>query len=121
MLRAVIIEESTSPWSGPTVIVPKPDHSTHQCNDFQRLNQVPEFDSYPRVDDLIKRLGRARFISTLDLTKGYWQVTLIPDAKSKMAHWQYWVISFGLHGVPAQNMARLLETWLKQFTISDPV
>lgn len=47
MLRAVIIEESTSPWSGPTVIVPKPDHSTHQCNDFQRLNQVPEFDSYP--------------------------------------------------------------------------
>jgi hypothetical protein len=35
-------------------------------------------DTYPmpRVDELIDRLRKARYISTLDLTKGYWQVPL---------------------------------------------
>ena len=32
----------------------------------------------PRVDELIKRLGPARYISTLDLTRGYWQVPVTP-------------------------------------------
>ncbi|KAK3535045.1 hypothetical protein QTP70_002230 [Hemibagrus guttatus] len=59
----------------PIVVVPKPDSSLHLCNDFQRLNQILEFDSYPlpQVDDPVERLGKAGFVSTLDLTKGYWQ------------------------------------------------
>lgn len=33
-----------------------------------QLNEISEFDSYPllRIDDLIERLGEARFISSLD-------------------------------------------------------
>ncbi|XP_042579392.1 serine protease FAM111A-like [Cyprinus carpio] len=56
-------------------MVPKPDGTLRFCNDFRRLNEVSEFDGYPmpRVDELLDRLGRARYISTLDLTKGYWQ------------------------------------------------
>ncbi|XP_053473735.1 uncharacterized protein LOC128603132 [Ictalurus furcatus] len=109
MLRDHVIEESSSPWSSPIIVVPKPDGSMRLCNDFRRLNQVSEFDSYPlpRVDDLVEMLGRARFISTLDLTKGYWQVALAPEARPKTAfstatgHWQYRVLPFGLHGAPA--------------------
>lgn len=43
----------------------------------------------------------------LDLTKDYWQVTLASEAKPKTAfstassHWQYRVLTFGLHGMPA--------------------
>ena len=37
------------------------------------------------VDELIDRLGAARFISTLDLTKGYWQVPLTVQAREKTA------------------------------------
>ncbi|KAL1265361.1 hypothetical protein QQF64_003388 [Cirrhinus molitorella] len=67
-------------------------------------------------DELLDRLGRARFISTLDLTKGYWQVELTKEAKPKTAfstpsgHWQYRTLPFGLHGAPAtfQGMMDIL-------------
>lgn len=75
-----MIEPSNSPWSSPIVMIPKPDGIFHFCNDFRKLNKVSQFDSYPmpRVDELIERLGRARYVSTLELTKGYWQVLLSP-------------------------------------------
>ncbi|XP_066518865.1 uncharacterized protein [Hoplias malabaricus] len=120
MLSAGIIEPSNSPWSSPIVLVPKPDGSWRFCNDFRKLNEVSQFDSYPlpRVDDLIDRLGKARFISTLDLTKGYWQVALTPEARPKTAfstpagHWQYRVLPFGLHGAPA-TFQRLMDVVLR--------
>lgn len=46
-------KESTSPWSSPIVMVPMPDGSTRQSNDFQRLNQVSEFDNYLFPDSMI--------------------------------------------------------------------
>ena len=48
---------------------------------------MSEFDAYPipRVDKLIERLGPARFLTTLDLTKGYWQVPLTRTARKKTA------------------------------------
>ncbi|KAL0176991.1 hypothetical protein M9458_029321, partial [Cirrhinus mrigala] len=109
MLKLGVIEPSRSLWSSPIVMVPKPDGTLHFCNDFRRLNEVSEFDGYPmpRVDELLDRLGRARYISTLDLTKGYWQVPLTKSAKPKTAfstpsgHWQYRTLPFGLHGAPA--------------------
>lgn len=109
MLQEGIIEESTSPCSSPIVAVLKPNGSFRICNNFQRLNQVSEFDSYPlhQVDDLVEHLGRAKFISTFDLTKGYWQVAKFHNVHPKTAfstisgQWQYRVLPLGLHGAPA--------------------
>ena len=72
MLRLRVIEESRSAWSSPVVLVPKPDGTFRFCNDFRKLNEVSEFDAYPmpRVDELIERPGSARYLTTLDLTKG---------------------------------------------------
>ena len=76
MLQLRVMEESRSAWSSHVVLVPKPDGSFRFY--FRRLNEVSAFDAYPmpRVDELIEWLGPARYLTTLDLTKGYWQVHL---------------------------------------------
>ena len=56
--------------------VRKKDNSLRPCVDYRKLNAVSSEDSYqmPRVDELIDNIGDACFISTMDLTKGYYQV-----------------------------------------------
>ena len=48
---------------------------------------MSKFDAYPmpQVDELLDWLGTARFFSTLDLTKGYWQIRFSPESKEKSA------------------------------------
>lgn len=47
--------------------------SIRLCIDFRKLNASTPMDAYPmpRVDDLLDRLGGAKFITTLDLARGY--------------------------------------------------
>ncbi len=87
MLEMGVIEESHSDWASPIVLVPKTDGSVRFCVDYRKVNAVSKFDAYPmpRVDELLDRLGTARFYSTLDLTKGYWQIPLSPLSKEKSA------------------------------------
>eukprot|EP00064_Thunnus_orientalis_P003522 superscaffoldBa00000289_g3531 len=65
-------------------------------------------DSTPiRLDDLIERVGQARFITTLDLCKEYWQVPLSDATKPLTAFrmpqglWQFTKMPYGLHRAPA--------------------
>ena len=78
MLKSNLIRPSKSPWASPTVVVPKSDGSIRFCVDYRKLNRVTKMDAFPmpRSDQMIERLGSAFFISTLDLTKGYWQIPL---------------------------------------------
>ena len=109
MLELGVIEESHSAWSSPMVLVGKPDGSIWFCVDYRKVNDVSRFDAYPmpRVDELLDRLGTARFFSTLDLTKGYWQIPLSPESKEKTAFsapdglYQFRTLLFGLFGAPA--------------------
>ena len=61
----------------------------------------------PRIDELIDGLGQAKFISTFDLTRGYWQVPISERDRSKTAFnmpfglYQFNVMPFGLQGAPA--------------------
>ncbi len=72
----------------------------------------------PRVDELLDRLGAARFYSTLDLTKGYWQILLSPLSKEKTAFTtpfglhQFVTLPFGLFGAPA-TFQRLMDKVLR--------
>ena len=120
MLELGVIEESHSAWSSPIVLVGKPDGSIRFCVDYRKVNDVSRFDAYPmpRVDELLDRLGTARFFSTLDLTKGYWQIPLSPESKEKTAFsapdglYQFRTLPFGLFGAPA-TFQRLMDRVLR--------
>ncbi|KAJ1199344.1 hypothetical protein NDU88_003181 [Pleurodeles waltl] len=122
MLELGVVEPSTSPWCSPVVLVPKPDGTIRFCIDFRKLNEHSMFDTYPipRVDDVLEKLGKAKYMSTLDLTKGYWKIPLAPEDKEKTAFstqsglYQFTVLPFGLHGAPA-TFQRLMDRLLKPF------
>jgi hypothetical protein len=82
-LEKGLIEEATSAWNAPTVLVKKPDGSWRFCIDYRHLNE--DFDllssPIPKVDEAIQSLGNRSFFSTLDLTSGFFQVELDEESK----------------------------------------
>ena len=89
--------------------VQKRDKSLRLCVDYRRLNARSKSNAYPmpRVEDLIDRVGNATYITTLDLTKGYWQVPVAVGDRPKTAFttpyglYQFMRMPFGLQGAPA--------------------
>ena len=81
------IRKSKSELASPLVIVPKKDGSLRLCVDFRRLNAVSEFDAYPipLVEEVLDRMGSVNYLSTLDMTKGYWQISLAEESKDNTA------------------------------------
>jgi len=109
MLEMGVIERSNSPWASPVVLVPKPDGSIRFCSDFRRLNSVTVPDAYPmpRIDDLIDRVGHAKYLTKIDLSRGYWQVPMEDESIPVSAfvtphgHFQWRYMPFGLRNAPA--------------------
>lgn len=95
---------SSSPWSSPCILVPKPDGTSRLCTDYRRVNAVTVPDSYPmpRIDDCVDTIGSAAYVTKLDMLKGYWQVPLTARASAISASvtpemfLQYTVMAFGM-------------------------
>jgi hypothetical protein len=53
---------------------------------YRKLNDVTRKDCFPlpRTDDTFDTLAGAKWLSTLDLKSGYWQVYLHPDKKNAL-------------------------------------
>jgi len=73
LLQLGIIEDSDSPWASPIVMVPKSDGTLRLCTDFRKVNAVTVPDPFPllRVEDLLDRIGQAKYLTKLDMTRGY--------------------------------------------------
>ena len=77
MFKNGFTEPSASQWSAPMMLVQKKDGSLRLCMcGHCRLNSVSKIEAYPMplVDELLDHFGKAHFISTMDITWGYWQV-----------------------------------------------
>ena len=98
----------------------KKDGSICICVDFRKLNILTKFDTYPmpRIDDLLDAVGRAKYLTTLDLAKGYWQVPMHEEDKAKTAFsspiglLQFTIMPFGLSRAPA-TFQRLMDKVLQ--------
>ncbi|XP_076049696.1 uncharacterized protein LOC143030434 [Oratosquilla oratoria] len=121
MLAHNLIQPAQSEWSSPAILVPKSDGTQRFCIDFRRVNAVTKKDSYPlpRIEECIDRVGGSRFISKLDLLRGYWQVPMTPRAQSISCFTtlgrtcQCNVMPFGMTNAPAtfqRLMNNLTET-----------
>ena len=116
MKKAKIIEPSDSPYCSPVVLVKKRDGSIRFCVDYRKLNASTIKDAYPlpRIDHTLDKLKGSKIFTTLDLTKGYWQVPLHEDDKHKTAFsigeglWHFLVLPFGLCNAPP-TFQRMME------------
>ncbi|XP_055340378.1 uncharacterized protein LOC129589596 isoform X3 [Paramacrobiotus metropolitanus] len=110
MIDKGVIRPSRSDCSSPIVLARK-DHgrSWRLCNDVRGVNSITIFDKHPlpRVDDCLQALSGKRYISTLDLVSGYWQMPLAEESKpltafqSPMGFYEYEELCFGLKNAPS--------------------
>lgn len=114
LLENDIIEPSTSPYNSPVLLVPKKgtdkegNKKYRLCVDYREINKISQSFSFPlpRIEDIIDRLGQARYYSTLDLSQGFHQVRINKEDREKTAfstdlgHYQYKRCPFGLKNIP---------------------
>ena len=120
--RLGIIERCDSAWSAPVVPVRKRDGTLRLCIDYRRLNARTVTSRFPMADvtDSVYSAHGMKFFTTLDLTKGYYQVPLEESSRDFTAfstprqHWRFRRLSFGLKNAPAA-FQREMQTVLQAF------
>ncbi|GBG62898.1 hypothetical protein CBR_g34270 [Chara braunii] len=109
------IRPSSSPYGAPVLFVRKKNKDLRLCIDYRKLNAqtVKNVGPLPRIDDLLERLGGAKYFSKLDLKSGYHQISIRPNNRYKSAfkmrygHFEWVVMPFGLTNAPTTFQAAM--------------
>ena len=72
--------------------VGKKDGGVRLCIDFRAVNGITQPDPYqmPLIEEVLEHLATARFISKIDLNKGFYQIPIDPCDMSKTAFCTPW-------------------------------
>lgn len=127
MLNGGIIRPSHSPYSAPVWIVPKKLDASGKKKwrlvvDYRKLNEVTIDDKYPipNIDEILEKLGRCQYFTTLDLAKGFHQIEINEKDIPKTAfsveggHYEFLRMPFGLKTAPA-TFQRLMNNVLGDY------
>ena len=109
LLELGIIRPSESPWSSSVVTVRKKDGGVRICIDYRAVNSVTAPDPYqmPFIEEILDTLASAKFISKVDLNKGFHQIPVKSEDMEKTAFCTPWCkfefarMPFGLRNGPA--------------------
>lgn len=125
MLNQGIIRPSFSPWSSPVWIVPKKKDASGKQKwrlviDYRKLNEKTISDRYPlpNITEILDKLGKCMYFSTLDLASGFHQIEMDPEDVKKTAftveggHFEYVRMPFGLKNAPS-TFQRVMDNVLK--------
>ncbi|GFX28120.1 retrovirus-related Pol polyprotein from transposon 17.6 [Trichonephila clavipes] len=93
MLEQKIIEPGESDFTSLLILVEALEKEARPCIDYRRWNEVTrtQFFPLPYIEELIEKVSVAKYVSILDLTRGYWQIPLSPRAQRYAA----FVTTFG--------------------------
>lgn len=117
---ADIVEDSSSPYTSPVLLVKKKTGEMRMCVDYRKLNAstIPDKYPLPRIDDQIDRLQGDVFFSSIDLFSGYYQLPISDNAtRTRTAFitpdglYQFKRMPFGVSNGPA-NFAKMIATAL---------
>lgn len=117
LLKKGVIQESTSAYASPIVLVRKTDGSLRLCVDYRQLNAKTRRDAFPlpRIDESFDALQGATFFSSIDLASGYHQVAVDKRDRHKTAFttpfgiFEYSRMPFGVCNGPS-TFQRLMQT-----------
>ena len=126
LLDAHIIRPSTSPFASPIVLVRKRSGALRMCVDYRKVNARTIRDSYalPKIEDLFMTLSGAKYFTSMDLSKAYYQVPLSERAKKISAFttpfglFEFERLSFGLVNAP-MTFQRLMEQCLSDMNLAE--
>ena len=118
-LKMGIVQPTRSRYNSPMFLVNKKDGGFRVVQDFRALNNNSHLDKYSMKDvtECIGEIGRSHstIFSTLDLTSGFWQMTLQPQSRGYtaftvpgMGQFEWVTSAMGLLGCPA-TFQRLVE------------
>jgi len=82
-----IIEPSSSPWSSNAFVIEKPDGSYRFLVNYKPLNAITKLDSYPvpSIENMLAHFGRSKVFTTVDGTKGFFQIEIEEKDREKTA------------------------------------
>lgn len=92
MLANDIIEEASSEWSSPVLLVPKKSDNPNEKKwrlviDYRKLNNCIQDDKFPlpNITDILDSLSGSIYFSKLDLTQSYYQLNLDESSRKYTA------------------------------------
>ena len=89
----------------PGVVVIKKDGRVRLCLDARRINQIiiPDQESPESINEIFQKFSGVKYMTSLDLTAGYWQVPLAEVSRKYTAflfngkNYQFRRLPFGLN------------------------
>ena len=109
LLKMGWIEQTTSEYASPLVVVKKKNGELRICVSYKDINRISVLDPMPTKDmeDILVKLGKSKFISTFDCSKGFYAIPLSEDSKKytgfvhQNSHYQFTRLCFGLAVAPS--------------------
>lgn len=110
MIALDVVEPCESAWSSPVLIVYKKNGQPRFCLDSRKLNSVTKRDAYslPYISEILDNLRDAKFLSSVDLSKAFWQIPIAEEDRDKTAFYvpgrgslRFKRTAFGLTNAPA--------------------